>query len=274
MVEHVDFRALLQYLNPMVDTWLPASHTTIQLWSLRIFEAEKIKIQQALHSATSKIHFTVDLWTSPNTLSILGAIAHYTAENGELKQSCLALTELDGDHSGPNQAHTIMEIIEEYSIASKVGYFMMDNAENNDTMMRTLETSLNETLRDQEVPYNGKQYRLRCKGHIINLAAQSFLFQTADEALEDYNNQNAEIFATPSKSEMEEWRKKGPLGKLHNIVVSIKRSPQRLHEFMKLSQGKKLVRDNATRWNSWYRMLDSALDEVKRNAIDLYCSRA
>jgi hypothetical protein len=118
-----------------------------------------------------------------------------------------------------------MEIIEEYSIASKVGYFMMDNAENNDTMMRTLETSLNETLRDQEVPYNGKQYRLRCNGHIINLAAQSFLFQTADEALEDYKYQNAEIFATPSESEMEEWRKKGPLSKLHNIVVSIKRSP-------------------------------------------------
>jgi hypothetical protein len=31
-----------------------------------------------------------------------------------------------------------MKVIEEYGIASKVGYFMMDNAENNETMMRSL----------------------------------------------------------------------------------------------------------------------------------------
>jgi hypothetical protein len=31
-----------------------------------------------------------------------------------------------------------MRVIEEYGIASKVGYFMMDNAENNETMMRAL----------------------------------------------------------------------------------------------------------------------------------------
>jgi hypothetical protein len=31
-----------------------------------------------------------------------------------------------------------MTVIEEYGIASKVGYFMMDNAENKETMMRNL----------------------------------------------------------------------------------------------------------------------------------------
>ena len=128
-----------------------------------------------------------------------------------------------------------MEIIKEYSIASKVGYFMIDNAKNNDTMIHILKTSLNETLRDQEVPYNRKQYRLHYNSHIINLTTQSFLFQTANEALKDYNNQNAEIFATTSKSEMEEWRKKGLLSKLYNIVVSIKQSLQQLYEFIKLS---------------------------------------
>jgi hypothetical protein len=34
-----------------------------------------------------------------------------------------------------------MKIITEYGIVSKVGYFMMDNAENNETMIRALSAS-------------------------------------------------------------------------------------------------------------------------------------
>ncbi len=64
---------------------------------------------------------------------------------------------------------------------------------------------------------------------------------------------------------MENWRRKGPLGKLHNIVVYIQRSPQRIAAFLKLSSGKRLVRDNKTRWNSWYAMIDSAIQERIHN---------
>jgi hypothetical protein len=44
-------------------------------------------------------------------------------------------------HLGQNQAEVIMKVINDYGIASKVGYFMMDNASNNDTMMKALSTS-------------------------------------------------------------------------------------------------------------------------------------
>jgi hypothetical protein len=90
--------------------------------------------------ALSKVHFTVDLWTSPNSLAIISIISHYIAENGDLQHSVLALQELDGQHSGQNQAESIMEVINDYGIASKVGYFMMDNASNNDIMMESLST--------------------------------------------------------------------------------------------------------------------------------------
>jgi hypothetical protein len=73
---------------------------------------------------------------------------------------------------------------------------------------------------------------------------------------------------------MENWRRKGPLGKLHNIVVYIQRSPQRIAAFLKLSSGKRLVRDNKTRWNSWYAMIDCAIQERLRLAVDLYCHQA
>jgi hypothetical protein len=45
--------------------------------------------------------------------------------------------------SGENMAEAIMEFIREYGIASKVGYFMMDNATNMNTMIDKSPTTWN-----------------------------------------------------------------------------------------------------------------------------------
>ncbi len=87
-----------------------------------------------------KIHFTVDLWTSPNSLAILRVIRHYILESGLLQHLTLALKELDGAYSSENQAASIIEVINDYRIALKVRYFMMDNASNNNTMIYALLT--------------------------------------------------------------------------------------------------------------------------------------
>jgi hypothetical protein len=136
MIERSEFRDLLYLLNPDINTWLPTSHTTIQSWTMEAYQNEKLHIQQALHSAQSKIHFTVDLWTSISNKALMGIIAHYFADNGDLRESVLAFRELQGQHTGENQAQLIAAVVEEYGIATEIGFFMMDNAENNETMMR------------------------------------------------------------------------------------------------------------------------------------------
>jgi hypothetical protein len=274
-----EFRDLLAFLNEDVEAALPANGDTIRNWTMETFYNEQQQVKQAVQSAASKIHFTVDLWTSSNSLALLGMIAHYFTENGQLCQSVLALRELEGQHTGENQAQLIMKIIIEYGIVSKVGYFMMDNAENNETMMRALSTSkdilqfsINSNkvglLTQFDITYDASHHRLRCNGHIINLAAQAFLFSSDEDSLSKLNNTASSI---PSQLEMDTWRRKGPLGKLHNIVVYIQRSPQRRAAFQKLSQGRHLIRDNKTRWNSWYTMIGCAIDEKVRPAIELYC---
>jgi hypothetical protein len=69
------------------------------------------------------------------------------------------------------------------------------------------------------------------------------------------------------------------MGKLHNIVVYIRRSPQRMDEFLhRQSQASlesartllQVISDNATRWNSAYSMLDRAIK--LKIYIDLYVS--
>jgi hypothetical protein len=67
---------------------------------MRVYEAEEQHVQQALQSAQSKIHFTVDLWTSANFKALLGIIGHYFADSGDLCQSVLALHELEGQQAG------------------------------------------------------------------------------------------------------------------------------------------------------------------------------
>jgi hypothetical protein len=95
------------------------------------------------------------------------------------------------------------------------------------------------------------------------------LFSKNEEALSLDNNSNVSYL--PTEQEINDWRQKGPLGKLHNLVVYIQRSPQRIASFLLLSQGKRLVRDNKTRWNSWYHMIHQAL--ILRHAIDVYCAQ-
>ncbi len=131
----------------------------------------------------------------------------------------------------------------------------MDNAKNNDTMMRFIADAL---LKDG-VYYDPRHRRLRCNGHVINLAVQEFRF---GEKVDDYEYPE-EMTRSPSSQQIEQWRKLGPLGKLHNINIYIMKSPQRVQKFRGISGGLMPRRDNGTRWNSWFSMLDWSVTRIK-----------
>jgi hypothetical protein len=123
-----------------------------------------------------------------------------------------------------------------------------------------------ELLHDYEIKYEPKVHRLRWQGHILNLAAHSFLFVTEEESLE---SNNVDKYAV-TLDEMERWRRCGPLGKLHNSVVYIQRSTIRIQRFKKLSHRRAPVRDNSTRWNDWDAMIKCAVGPGVRVAISRY----
>jgi hypothetical protein len=119
--------------------------------------------------------------------------------------------------------------------------------------------------------------RLRCLGHVINLAAKAFLYGTNFDTFEkdaDHAREHSEQL-----NELNLWRKRGPVGKLHNVVGFICRTPQRREKFAAckgFTNDEKesfnhlnLVVDNATRWNSLYSMVKRALDLKDR--IDSFC---
>jgi hypothetical protein len=92
------------------------------------------------------------------------------------------MKEVVGDHSGDNMSKYVLEVLREYDVIKNLGYFTTDNASDNDTMMTALSTALR---RDFRLNYDPILHRIRCQGHIINLAVKSFLFVTDKETLDE-----------------------------------------------------------------------------------------
>ncbi|RKK66485.1 hypothetical protein BFJ68_g18588, partial [Fusarium oxysporum] len=121
--------------------------------------------------------------------------------------------------------------------------------------------------------------RMRCYGHILNLVARAFLYGEDFESFEA----ESQVFDLLGRrvDDLRHWRKKGPVGKLHNVVKFIRSSPQRCELFKRISRENdeaqeyllasestaelEVVMNNDTRWNSTYLMISRAL--VKQGDI-------
>jgi hypothetical protein len=94
---------------------------------------------------------------------------------------------------------------------------------------------------------------------------------SCSEPYMDVFEQQLESLARDEREQLAQWRRRGPVGKLHNIVVWIYRSPQRIEMFESLQrkaidegsqfteQIYRLVHDNDTRWNRLFVMTERAL---------------
>jgi hypothetical protein len=125
-------------------------------------------------------------------------------------------------------------------------------------------------LHEYDIIYNPITQRLRCQGHIINLSVNSFIYVTDKENLEE---DEEPVKLKQTLKEIEAWRKFGPIGKLHNIVVDIQSSAQKIQEFMVLSKQNRPARDNKTRWNSMARMIKKAITSPTHEAMKSYVKR-
>jgi hypothetical protein len=231
-------------LNPAVDSrgCLPY-HSTLRRWISQVYDSHLGVITEQLHSATSAIHISFDLWTSRNLKALCGINCHFADEFGNLKSFLLALPQQEGKHTGVNIADTIAEILITFGLTNNIGFFVADNASNNDTCIQALA---------DEFHFDAAKRRLRCAGHIFNLVARSLLWGLDEDA---FLKELADVEVTAE--ELEVWRCRGPVGKVRNTIVYIRASPQRNEAFKKAQEDNPLLTKvtelhtmNDTRWNS------------------------
>ena len=211
-VDSTAFRELIRYLSSRAEPAMP-SHTTISAWISHSFNLHKATVKKELKDASSKVHFAFDLWTSGNLLSLNGIVAHFL--NKDFKARCILLStpEQLGSHAGINIADGVSKVLDDFEILNKIGFFVLDNASNNDTAVDALAETYG---------FDAIKRRLRCSGHIINLIARHLLFGVDPDLFEMEDQMPKNI-----KESLRHWRKNGPVGKLHNLVVWTYSSPQR-----------------------------------------------
>ena len=101
----------------------------------------------------------------------------------------------------------ILPLLQRFGITgTNLGYFVLDNAPNNDTTLVELSKSMG---------FDPKAKRLRCMGHVLNLIAEAYLYG------QDASNFEKQFKEQGLTGRRKIWRDRGELGKLHNLVVHI-----------------------------------------------------
>jgi hypothetical protein len=267
-VEWLEWHAFTQAINPQGRIFMPTSHNTIKQRVGAWFPQAKDTVRKRLQSSQTSIHLAVDIWTSPSYDLLLAICASFVDTQDRFRNILIALRTVHG-HSGLNQWETLRPVLEDYGIMENIGILIGDNSTINDTLCRTMATHLSI---ENQINWNQTFQRLRCMGHILNLIIKAFLFtnDSEEQLMESYDREDElgeELDDKRQKERANSIRAKmGVMGKIHNLVVHIRASPNRTNEFKALS-GKTIPLGNRTRWNSWFRMLHVTLETEVLNAL-------
>jgi hypothetical protein len=274
-------RDLLSLDHSRIDSLIPTSHSTAHRYIVDCYVSSKANVAKALAKARSSISVSFDGWLADNQLDMLGVTAHYLDEQLRIKTVLLGLRPMYGAHSGTAIAEELLAIMREFKISDRIGYFVADNASNNDTALREMA---------KEIDVDPLRQRIRCNAHILNLVAKAILYGTDSDCMTDAakvaSQLNAAGCANASLNTMQParlshntvdlalWRKRGALGRCHNLVYHVKGSPRRRRYFESKqreicdSRIYQLVTNGGIRWNSDLEMIERALK--LRDALQLY----
>jgi hypothetical protein len=106
----------------------------------------------------------------------------------------------------------VITVIKDFGIKNEqIGYFMLDNATNNDTAITAI---------IKEFDFDLIKRRLHYLGHIINIIARHLLY-----------GYNLDLFKAEDvvpkdiKAQLQTWRKRGLVGKAYNLIIWVYTSP-------------------------------------------------
>ena len=133
-----------------------------------VYQSYYTALQNDLINLSSQICLTADIWTSPNSLALMGVTAHWISEDGKLLDIIIDVIDLeDISHTGKSLATALLKTVSDMGIAEKIFSITVDNASNMQTMGRQLALTLPN--------FNPEANMIPCVNHIFNLAVQDGL---------------------------------------------------------------------------------------------------
>ena len=233
-----DLRRLLSFGHSKVDDLIPTSHATAYKYIVDTYVSSKATVAKALSRARNSISTSFDGWLANNHLDMLGITAHYLDKQLRVKTVLLGLKPMYGAHTGTAIAEELLPTMREFRISDRIGYFVADNTSNNDAAVHEIA---------KKIGIKPAQQRVCCNAHVINLVAKAVLYGTDTERVADatsvasqYDNgtcrSNSTTFEQALRlnndtARLAAWRKKGALGRCHNLIYYVKCSSRQRRYF-------------------------------------------
>src|SRR6266516_4667072 len=121
VVEWPEFHAFAQVLNPESSDFITTTHSQITKKIQQSWQTHQDVVRKKLQSAISSIHLSLDIWTSPNRLLLLGICAHFVDCTEEKHTKALLALRPVANHSGDEQFNTLLAVLQDYGIVRKLG---------------------------------------------------------------------------------------------------------------------------------------------------------
>ena len=266
------FKDMILAANPEARHALINAATTLRPRIKRQFEGQQHIVIEWLTRSLSCFHVSTDTWKARHGHKHFQAVnCQFVDEHGVLRQVLLDLVEVDGEQrkTGAYLASLLIKTCQDYSLLHRLGWITSDNVTVNDTLVRSIEAH----MRDSGIAnWTEKTRRLRCIGHIINLATQAFMFADNAEAAEiaytraelsQIDNQLDNESLVSMESTNDGLVKQPALQKLKALAVALR--DDRLWQAFKTvaksfpelpSTVPKIPGE--TRWNGWLLMIEEA----------------
>lgn len=266
------FKDMILAANPEAGHALINATTTLRPRIKRQFEQQQPVVIEWLTRSLSCFHISTDTWKARHGHKHFQAVnCQFVDENGVLRQVLLDLVEVDGEQrkTGAYLASLLVKTCQEYSLLHRLGWITSDNVTVNDALVRAVEAQ----MRDSGVTnWTEKTRRLRCIGHIINLATVAFMFADNAEAAEiaytraelsQLDNQLDNESLVSMESTDSGLVKQPALQKLRALAVAL-RDDRFWQAFKTIAKSFPELTSavpkipGETRWNGWLLMIEEA----------------
>lgn len=121
----------------------------------------------------SKLSLALDCWTSPFRQDFMAITAYFVDDNWNYRELLLGFEPLSGKHSGVNLGAVLLKLLQKHEIADRILTVTTDNASNNNTLMESIQDSIECLDLGGDIPI----IRVPCLAHVIQLSLNKLLGQ-------------------------------------------------------------------------------------------------
>lgn len=229
LVEHVEFRDFITELQPLFKH---ISRFAVARDCMKLYLSERTCLKTYFDKFKSRIALTTNTWSSIQNLNYLCLTAHFIDENWKLHKKIISF-EVMHSYKGREIGKIVWRCIFEWGIEKKVSTITMDNASSNDIAIDYLKEKLS---RERALIFDGNVLHMRCTAHLLNLIVEDGL-TTVRESIKRIRDMVWYVSSSPMRAE----------------------AFQSCIEIERITYKDSICLDVATKWNSTYLMLDTAI---------------